>query len=164
MEFTAEQKSAIRAWLDDGLSLSQVQTALKETFGINMTYLDVRLAVLDIGAEVKDPEPQKPVSPADDINAVPAADDEALPPGEMPPADDCAAPGAVSVALDTIVVPGAMVSGTVTFSDGMRARWMVDNMGRFGMDPDDPSYRPCDDDMRMFQMQLQSELRAKGYL
>ena len=56
MDFTEEQKDKIRAWLEEGASLSQVQTRLKDEFGINMTYLDVRLAVLDIGASVKDPE------------------------------------------------------------------------------------------------------------
>lgn len=166
MDFTPEQKAAIRSWLDEGASLSQVQTNLKETFGINMTYLDVRLAVLDIGAEVKDPEPPKP--------AAPAVDEPQLPQTEAAGADMPGAPGipeeetgampSVSVTLDSIVVPGAMVSGNVTFSDGVQARWLVDNMGRFGMEAPDPSYRPSDDDMRMFQMQLQNELRQKGYL
>jgi hypothetical protein len=162
MDFTEEQKDKIRAWLEEGASLSQVQNRLKDEFGINMTYLDVRLAVLDIGASVKDPEQPKPAAPVD---CAPEPPPEAPMPEALDgSAEDAAVEPSVAVTLDTIVVPGAMVSGTVVFSDGVRARWMIDNTGRFGMDADDPSYRPSDDDMRMFQMQLQSELRAKGYL
>lgn len=162
MDFTEEQKDKIRAWLEEGDSLSQVQNRLKDEFGINMTYLDVRLAVLDIGASVKDPEQSKPAAPVDCAPEPPP--ETPMPEALDGSAEDAAVEPSVAVTLDTIVVPGAMVSGTVVFSDGVRARWMIDNTGRFGMDADDPSYRPSDDDMRMFQMQLQSELRAKGYL
>ena len=70
MQLTNEQTEAVRAWLADGASLYEVQTRLKEQFGVEMTYLDVRLLVLDIGASVKDkPEPKAKEEPKQDSPA-----------------------------------------------------------------------------------------------
>jgi hypothetical protein len=56
-----------------------------------------------------------------------------------------------------------MFSGDVTFSDGVKARWMIDQIGRFGLDPEKPGYRPSDADLQAFQLQLRSELQRHGY-
>lgn len=166
MELTNEQTEAVRAWLDEGASLSEVQTRLKEKFGLEMTYLDVRLLVLDIGASVKDkPEPKAKEESKPDQ----AADATGGEPDEGDSADDeedgkTAAPSRVSVTLDKIVVPGAMVSGEVTFSDGTKSRWLIDQYGRFGLDTQsNPGYRPSEDDLRSFQMQLRTVLQQNGY-
>ncbi|MBP5510330.1 MAG: hypothetical protein J6Z49_05380 [Kiritimatiellae bacterium] len=165
MQLTNEQTDAVRAWVDEGASLSEVQTRLKETFGLEMTYLDVRLLVLDIGASVKDkPDPKK----KEEQKAEPAAPDAD---GEFDEAesgdeedDGQTTPSRVSVTLDKIVVPGAMVSGEVTFSDGTKSRWLIDQYGRFGLDTQsDPGYRPSEDDLRSFQTQLRTVLRQNGY-
>ena len=75
-----------------------------------------------------------------------------------------AAPGAVSVTVDTIqAIPGALVSGSVTFSDGNKARWFFDQMGRFAFEPELPGYQPSAEDSRAFQTQLQAELSQRGY-
>ena len=168
MELTNEQKDAVRAWLNEGASLSDVQKKLKEAFGLEMTYLDVRLLVLDIGAEVKDkPDPKKKEEPAQ----APAGEDAEGAfdgGGDAPGGDDGEGQGGeatrVSVTLDKIVVPGAMVSGEVLFSDGTKSRWLIDQYGRFGLDtPSDPGYRPSEDDLRTFQTQLRMVLRQNGY-
>ena len=70
----------------------------------------------------------------------------------------------VRMTLDQIVGPGAMVSGDVVFSDGVKARWLIDQMGRFGLEPSQPGYRPTDADLRAFQIQLRVELQRKGYM
>ena len=69
----------------------------------------------------------------------------------------------MTLSLDRLVVPGAMVSGDVTFSDGVKARWLIDQMGRFGLDPETPGYRPTPADLQAFQAQLRSELKRHGY-
>ena len=174
MELTEQQRLAVKEWLAAGASLSDVQKRLKGEFNLTMTYIDVRLLVLDIGAEVKDkpaPKPVQPEAPKPPPAAAGAEDpyadefeDEAGAGAEGAEAGGPPAGGAnVSLSLDRLVVPGAMVSGTVTFSDGVKARWMIDQMGRFGLDPEKPGYRPSNADLQAFQMQLRTELRRHGY-
>ncbi len=172
MELTDQQRQAVRDWLAAGASLSDVQRSLKSEFNLTMTYMDVRLLVLDIGASVKDkPEPKsdKPeATPPLDEDPYDGLDEEE--PG-LPPDGASSAPGEpspsgatkVSLTLDRLVVPGAMISGSVTFSDGVKARWLIDQYGRFGLEPEKPGYRPSNDDLLAFQTQLRGELRRHGY-
>ena len=170
MELSDQQRQSVKEWLAAGASLSDVQQSLKRAFGVTMTFIDVRLLVLDLGAEVKDKPEPKPAR-AEAPQAAPAAaqaedpyaedfEDEELPPGAQP-AD--AGGAKVALTLDRLVVPGAMVSGSVTFSDGVKARWLIDQHGRFGLEPETPGYRPSNPDLQAFQMQLRSELQRHGY-
>ena len=176
MELTDEVKNQVRSWLAEGDSLSQVQTKLKSACGIDMTYLDVRLLVLDIGAEVKDraesgerkaeggegrAEGGELRAEGGELNAE-GEEPEAEP--SAPFADEAAdaVPVNVTMSVDKIVIPGAMVSGSATFSDGVTARWYIDQYGRFGLDAQDAHYRPSDEDMREFQRQLRAELQRQG--
>lgn len=173
MELTEQQRQKVKEWLAAGASLSDVQKNLKEEFGVALTYMDVRLMVLDIGAEVKDkpePKPAEPKAPPPPAAAMPPEDDpyadEAFEDDGM--ADDAfpqdSSGGAnVSVSLDRIMRPGAMVSGDVTFSDGSTGKWLIDQYGRFGIDPDTPGYQPSPADMQAFQSKLRDELRRHGY-
>jgi len=178
MQLTEQQNQTIRDWVAAGLSLSDVQKNLKSEFGITMTYMDVRMLVLDLGASVKDKPEVKPPkamplpkptqdeedSPVYDLDEETAPDPEALQ-HEASTSDEQQAPDStVTLALDSLVVPGAMVSGTVTFSDGTKARWLIDQYGRFGIEPETPGYRPSPEDMNDFQMQLRGELHRKGYM
>ena len=66
MELTEQQRQSVKEWLAAGASLADVQGNLKSEFGIALTYMDVRLLVLEIGAAVKDkpdPEEAKPKPP-----------------------------------------------------------------------------------------------------
>ena len=51
-ELTDEQRAAVRQWVEEGASLPDVQRRLKETFGLTLTYMDVRLLTLDLGQPV----------------------------------------------------------------------------------------------------------------
>ncbi len=167
---TAEQKDLVKAWVAEGLSLSDVQKRIKEEFDLRMLYMDVRLLVLELGAAVKDKDEPKPqeiaAMPGDAQHAEPLPEDEAEFEDEEMPEEPLpkAGTGLVSVSLDQIVVPGAMVSGDVTFSDGERARWIIDNMGRFGLEPSTPGYRPADGDLQEFQIQLRGLLQKRGLM
>lgn len=176
MELAAEQKAAVRSWVEDGAGLNEVQRRIKDEFGLSMTYMDVRFLVLDIGAEVKDRQPEKKEEPQ-------PAEMPAREPMEAEPVDEsagglaepmeaeAAAPveengtlsAKVSVTLDKIVRAGALASGSVTFSDGVVGGWMLDRMGRLALTKiSQPGYQPTDADLEAFQMELQSKLSA-GY-
>lgn len=179
MDLSEPQKQTLREWVASGASLSDVQQNLKTEFGITLTYMDVRLLVLDLGAAVKDkpvapsnppPSPRTQPTPegtdADSVNLDEemASDTEGLPPDPDLPDGQPGTGGTVSMTVDSLVVPGAMVSGNVTFSDGTTARWLIDQYGRFGIDPETPGYRPSPADMQDFQTQLRHELQRKGYV
>lgn len=152
---TQEQKELVGQWVAGGMSLSDVQKKIKEDLGVAMLYMDVRLLVLEIGAQVKDKEePKKIVPPPDQVPA-----DEVPAEGAEEPAA-----GGVEVVLDTLVVPGAMVSGQVVFSDGEKARWLIDEQGRFGLEPSTQGYKPSDEDLQMFQMHLRALLKRQGMM
>jgi hypothetical protein len=162
MQLNDEQKKTVTQWVKDGSSLSEVQKRLAETFGLRLTYIDVRLLVLDLGVNVKDPKAAppapKPVAPAE------ALADESLP-GEDAA---CAPPplpgsGSVSVDVDRIMRPGALVSGTVVFSDGVKATWALDQMGRLALGAENKTYRPSAEDIQQFQQAIARELQKRGY-
>ncbi len=164
MELTEQQRQSVTEWLAAGASLSDVQKNLKNEFGITLTYMDVRLLVLEIGATVQDKPEPKPAEPKPQPPPPPPEDD----PYADEAFDDAAAPGdaqtsKLSLSLDRVVRPGAMVSGDVTFSDGTKARWLIDQYGCFGLEPETPGYRPSPADMQAFQNTLRDELRRHGY-
>ena len=155
MEVSTPQRQSIQAWLAAGATLSDVQKRLKSEFDITMTYMEVRMLVLEIGATVQDPpEPEQPQ---------PAAKEEDPYADEFDDTGEGAAPDGVSVTLDRVMRPGAMVSGEVTFPDGQKGKWLIDQYGRFGLDPDTPGHQPSPSDMQAFQDRLRIELRRHGY-
>jgi len=64
--------------------------------------------------------------------------------------------------VDQIARPGALVSGKVTFSDGQKADWYLDQTGRLGVVPAQQGYKPPAADVQEFQMALQEELQRMG--
>jgi hypothetical protein len=91
-------------------------------------------------------------------------------PSEDDLADEAAldAPGGtsnVSVAVDKVtLLPDALASGTVTFSDGVTGKWIVDNYGRPGFtEISKPGYRPSPADAQAFMQQLSATLQKRGY-
>ena len=159
MDLTTAQTDAVRQWVAEGASLGEVQNRLRAEFGLHPTFFEVRMLVMDLGVQVKDRIAQVA---ADDVTKAklppkPAAAKETEP---VPPPTT----GEVSVSVDTIqTIPGALVSGTATFSDGVKARWYFDQMGRFAFEPELPGYHPTPEDSRLFQQKLQSELSTRGY-
>jgi hypothetical protein len=167
MEINEVQRQAVRDWVAAGATLSEVQKRLKEEFNQVTTFMETRLLVLELGAAVKDkPEPAQPKKPrpvpaktdAQDLDDAAEADDADLPPNDLPPG----AGSRVRVSLDKIVPAGAMISGSVVFSDGTQARWQVDRMGRLALDGPPPEFRPSAEDVREFQVQLQSLVAGRG--
>jgi hypothetical protein len=164
-ELTNEQKQKVTQWAAEGLSLSDIQKRITSELEISMTYMDVRLLVLDLKVAIKDkPAPQKPkpaAKPAADSRLDDEADDE------QSIADDAAGAmgtgGNVSVTVDRIMKPGTIVSGTVCFSDGVTASWSLDQMGRLVLNAGRPHYSPPPQDIPAFQTELKNVLSQKGF-
>lgn len=98
-----------------------------------------------------------------------APEDEGLPPedefadeagDDLPPAGA----GGVSVEIDKVtLIPGALASGSVTFSDGVTGKWIVDHQGRPGFTQiSQPGYRPSAADAQSFMQELSRAFQARG--
>lgn len=168
MEPSAEQKVAIASWVRGGASIAAVQERLARDFGLSLTYMETRFLVDDLDLSLQEQEaPSAPdglSSPAKDLHT--EREEEAAE-GELVEDDllegDGPNAGSVRVEVDRVVRPGAMVSGTTEFSDGVKAKWYVDTMGRLGLEAPSPGYRPSEEDIMHFQAELQEALRRSGF-
>ena len=161
------QRKKVAEWIAAGLKLSEIQNRLASDLDVRMTYMDVRLLVDDLKLTPKDVEPPKaaPVLPAANTKGGPAKGPEAA---AARSSDQKTAPtpqgaGGVSVSVDQLTRPGAVVSGKVTFSDGISASWYIDQTGRLGVVPEQQGYRPPPADMQQFQAALEAELSKLGF-
>ncbi|HVU15850.1 MAG TPA: hypothetical protein VHD32_02940 [Candidatus Didemnitutus sp.] len=71
--------------------------------------------------------------------------------------------GSVKVEVDRVIRPGAVVSGSVTFSDGVSAKWALDQMGRLMLDGTQKGYQPSAADVQAFQRELSRQLQQHGF-
>lgn len=160
MRLTDEQKSKVAQWIAEGMKLSEIQSRLGSELDIRLTYMEARMLVDDLKLLPRDPVPEEKPVPAEVPAAPPATTAGDLTPEAGTPAP--APTGGVTVAVDTLMRPGAMVSGSVTFSDGQKVAWYLDNMGQLGMVPPFPGYKPAPTDIPQFQMLLDRELTKMG--
>jgi hypothetical protein len=160
MELTEQQKATVTAWVDEGCGLSEIQRRITSEFKLRPTFMDVRFLILDLGLEIKDASASATKKAAAGDKAQVMADDTDE---EFPPDADLDGAGGVTVEVDRLIKPGALISGTVVFSDGMTAAWMLDQAGRLALDPAQPGYRPGPEDIEGFQRALQKEMMKKGY-
>jgi hypothetical protein len=153
MNLNASQQTTVAEWIAAGAKLAEVQSRLASEFGLTLTYMEVRFLVDDLKLRLKDPEPPKVAAP---------------PPAAAPTAPEtipapAATGGQVAVTVDQIAKPGAMVSGGVTFSDGMTADWYLDQTGRLGLVAKQPGYKPSPTDIPQFQAALEREMAKLGF-
>ncbi len=160
MQFNDNQKNYVRKWVAEGCGLTEIQKRLNDEFKLSVTFLDLRFLVLDLGLVIK--EQVKNTSAGLDLaKAAPGQPDaEAAELG--PDSPDSGGIGSVAVTLDRIVKPGAVVSGTVRFSDGVSASWLLDQLGRLALDAGKPNYRPSPEDVQAFQVELRNLLQSRG--
>jgi hypothetical protein len=161
MNLDERQRRKVAEWIEQGAKLSEIQTRISKEFSISMTYMDVRFLIDDLKLKPKDTQPAAPVAIAPAKQTAGSAPAK----GTTPPLPTSAEPaaGGVSVTVDQIARPGAVVSGKVKFSDGKGAAWLIDQMGRPGLIPDEQGYRPSQADIAEFQVQLQDELARMGF-
>lgn len=154
MNLTEEQRQQVKAWIGAGAKLAEVQNRLNQDFGIRLTYMETRFLVDDLKLTPKDPDPPK-ADKTPEIEAKKTVEEKA-------PADTAPKAGKVSVGVDQIARPGAIVSGKVTFSDGQKADWYLDQTGRLGVIPEKQGYKPPAADVQEFQIALQEQLQQMG--
>lgn len=163
MQLTDEQKKQVAQWVSQGLKLADVQRRLDEELGVRLTYMETRFLIDDLHLTPQDPaEPAAPEPATAEISG-PGGAVGAMPVPE--PGDALAGVGAgagVQVRIDSITRPGAVVSGSVVFSDGVKAAWYMDQMGRLGLSAEQPGYRPPEGDVPLFQSALERELSKMG--
>jgi len=160
MQLNDTQKDAVRKWIAEGCGLTEIQKRLNDEFKLSMTFLDLRFLILDLGLAIK--EQAKNTSSGLDL-AKSAPDLTSAEASDMgPDSPDAGGTGGVAVTLDRIVKPGSVVSGTVRFSDGVSASWMLDQLGRLALDAGKPNYRPSQEDVQAFQVELRNLLQSRG--
>lgn len=157
MNLTEAQKQTVTGWIAAGAKLAEVQNRLASEFALRLTYMEVRFLVDDLKLRLVDPEPVKPAAVSPAAAPAPSAANLAAPAVAAP------ASGTVSVSVDQIAQPGTLVSGTVTFSDGMNAKWYLDQTGRLGLVAQQPGYKPAPADVEEFRAALEREMAKLGY-
>ena len=160
MQLNDTQEDAVRKWVTEGCGLTEIQKRLNDEFKLSVTFLDLRFLVLDLGLTIKEQEKKTSVR-LDLAKAAPGRPDAEASDMEPPPLGPGSA-GGVAVTLDRIVKPGSVVSGTVRFSDGVSASWMLDQLGRLALDAGKPNYRPSPEDVQAFQTELRNLLQNRG--
>jgi hypothetical protein len=165
MNLDDAQRSKVSEWVAQGMKLSDIQARMASELGLKMTYMDVRLLVDDLKLTPKDAE--TPISVGASLEtASPSAPPVPPPAGKAAPVSEPAASSltsSVSVQVDQLARPGSVVSGKVKFTDGNMAEWYFDQMGRLGLIPQKPGYRPPASDLQQFQSLLDSELNKLGF-
>jgi hypothetical protein len=191
MSLTPAQKKTVASWVEAGDNLSTIQKKLTDEFKLSMTYRDVRFLVDDLNLDIKDAAPKVDTSDVTKAQPAPAPAPKAatekkgflekakekLGLGDAKPADDGGAEaeegfedlpedtgGGVRVTLDAVtLIPSAMASGSVVFSDGVTAKWIVDQYGRPGFtEVSQPGYRPTAADGQAFVRELSAALQQRG--
>ena len=183
MSLTAAQKITVATWIAEGANLSAVQKKLRDEFKVSMTYMDVRFLVDDLNLTLKDPAPKADASDVTKAPPAPSpaaaqhlpgeATDSSLDDAEAPEAplgDDAtpaapAGPSSVTVVIDAVtLIPGAIAGGTVTFSDGVTGKWIIDQQYRPGFtEISQPGYRPSPADAQAFMQELGRAMQARGF-
>jgi len=176
-ELKDEQKLAVREWAEEGATLNDIQSRLKTELGVTLTYMECRLLAMELGLSLKDktvktPAAQAPVTAATAQKAGPDSvvdaefDEEegAELDGGAAAGEPMAAEGSVAFVMeaDELTVPGMLVSGRVTFSDGMNGKWALDQMGRLSLKTEQTGYQPPPVDVPKFQQGLEQILVKKG--
>lgn len=164
-QLSAEQLAQVELWAAEGANLNQVQDRLRTEFGINLTYLDARLLMLDVGVRIKDKpkEVEKPAEPVPEEATALPADDETWNEDFDDATTETAPAVGIQMTADQIAIPGSLISGKVTFSDGVKASWFLDQMGRLGLSGAPQGYQPPPVDVPQFQQQLDILLQKSGF-
>ncbi len=172
MKLTEEQLKSVAAWFADGASLDEIQKRLVAEYGVHLTYFELRMIVADLPQPEEEGESEDATgeAPVDPGNGQDARCPSGGATGETPVVPEEAEADAqergvsdVTVECDALMIPGTMASGDVTFSDGVKGKWYLDQMGRLGLGGDLPQgYRPSPEDAALFQARLMEVLRAKG--
>lgn len=136
------EKDFLKEQVCAGRSIGEIQSAYNTKFQQTKTYSEIRFLIDDLGIEF-------------------AQQKESAKKTQEP--QEAVLLGKVSVTTDPIQRPGSILSGSVSFSDGEKAQWQLDPMGRLGLDPNQEGYKPSAEDVQAFQQELQKQLSRFGF-
>ncbi|MBQ7651583.1 MAG: hypothetical protein IJS15_11525 [Victivallales bacterium] len=166
-----ERDELIMEKLNSGMSLSDLQKLLDSEYGMKMTYFELRMIVSELRIEWdKQEKKHKPAIPMQPAPAPQASEQKAAEPlngfadEELSSDDDEAedAEGGTVVTIDDAPMQGAVMSGSVKFASGASGKWMMNRMGQLGLASlDEGSEQPTQDDLMLFQQELQTVLEEK---
>ena len=165
MQLNDEQKTLVTQWVKEGCGLSEIQRRITDQFKLSLTYIDVRFLIIELGLDIQDKRKSPSIPQAigpDETTAEPPPGPGAEEIPELVP-EPPAGTGAVTVEVDRLTLPGSLVSGSVVFSDGVKANWSLDQAGRLALGAKDKTYRPSAQDVQEFQMAIARELQKRGY-
>jgi hypothetical protein len=177
---TEDQSNAVRQWAEEGADMAAIQRRLDEEFEVQLTFMDTRFLIADLGIELveeeeeeADEEEPEVEAPANEAEGEPAADESAedlAQPAQPEPEMEGEATeepdngtATAAVTISELQRPGMMISGSVTFDGGDKAEWYLDQSGQLGMNPESEEFRPNPQQMRVFQMELQKAAQQKGF-
>ena len=143
-KFSQEQIAQMREWVKQVRSVSEFQSRLNEAFDMHLTYLETRFLMDDLDLQIVPENESQEEAPENST-------DKAAQPQENPD-------GSVQVSVDPVTRPGMVFNGSVTFSDGQRGSWSLDQLGRIALKPEQHGYRPSQEDVAAFQESLQQQL------
>ncbi|MCP3968600.1 MAG: hypothetical protein GY750_19980 [Lentisphaerae bacterium] len=138
-KFMAEQLNA-------GISLAEVQKLIDEKFDCKMTFLEVRLLASELENIEWEKEEEKEENAEEDI----------IEAEEVVLGED----GVCVVEMSKLVKPGAVAHGSVKFPSGATADWMLDNLGRLGLE--NSQGNPTPEDFEAFKVELQKAFSNAG--
>ena len=151
-----ERKPIVMRLLAEGRSLSEIQEYLIREKNDRLTYMDLRLLLSEMpDAKLPEKEPMKapPMPTTPPPGAAKGGKAGAVPAG---------GPGKLSISVDQTPQPGCVLSGYARFGSGAKAHWMLDDMGRLGLDPELGSAKPNATDMQEFTVELRRLLERSG--
>ena len=164
MKLTSEHKEAVATWVAAGATLNEIQDRLKNELGVTLTFMDTRFLLSDLGLTLKPEAGEEDDAEVLDVGGEETGvgggmDDAGVLAGDEGDSDGLSGVAQVRVTVDVVTVPGTMVSGKVTFTDGVTAGWYLDQMGQLGLSGVDRTYQPTEADVAAFQRELQRALR-----
>lgn len=167
-DLNPQQRQLVEQWAAEGATLNQIQDRLRTECSVTLTYMEVRLLIMELGVKIQDKPREKPPEPPAPPKQPPAdvEDDIDIDADAQPPEGEATPPaggGELKVSVDEIPPPGALVSGKATFSDGQTIQWFMDQQGRFGMRGPAPGYQPPPQDIPLFQRELDTLLSMRGF-
>lgn len=165
MKLDEAQKKLVAKWAADGCSLAEIQKRINDEFKLSLTFMDVRFLMLDQNIGIKDRQQASSPDRLDLSGTSPAGSAESRAPGRKPrsPGSEDKPLGTVSVEIEKLKKPGAVINGTVTFSDGVSASWVLDQSGRLGINGVQPGYHPSESDLQAFQQELSRLIQTRGF-
>ena len=126
--------------LDEGQTLNEIHKILSEEHSVKMTFMELRL----LSADIENMDWSK-FDPKQE-------EEEEKEPVELIPQET------TTIEVSSIQRPGTMASGSVIFLSGIKGEWYLDQYGALGLNLEDESHQPSDEDMHDFQTNLQQQL------